>query len=34
VLPIAGIVLLGMAGAVVAVRRVTKVDPLTALGGN
>ncbi|MCW2131260.1 ABC transporter permease [Arthrobacter sp. VKM Ac-2550] len=34
VLPIVGIVLLGMAGAVVAVRRVTKVDPLTALGGN
>lgn len=33
-LPIAGIVLLGLAGAVVAVRSVTKVDPLLALGGN
>ncbi|EMY33775.1 ABC transporter permease [Arthrobacter crystallopoietes BAB-32] len=32
--PIAGIVLLGLAGAALAVRRVTKVDPLTALGGN
>ena len=33
-LPIAGIVVLGMAGAVLAVRRVTRVDPLTALGGS
>ncbi|WP_309074753.1 ABC transporter permease [Paenarthrobacter sp.] len=32
--PIAGIVLLGLAGAVLAVRNVTKVDPLLALGGN
>lgn len=32
--PIAGIVLLGLAGAVMAVRNVTKVDPLLALGGN
>jgi putative ABC transport system permease protein len=28
------LVLLGMAGAVVAVLRITRVDPLTALGGN
>ena len=34
VLPVAGIVLLGLAGAALAVRNVTKVDPLTALGGN
>jgi putative ABC transport system permease protein len=34
VLPVAGIVLLGLAGAALAVRSVTKVDPLTALGGN
>ncbi|MBO1268254.1 ABC transporter permease [Arthrobacter cavernae] len=33
-LPITGIVLLGLAGAVLAVRSVTKVDPLLALGGN
>jgi putative ABC transport system permease protein len=33
-LPIVGIVVLGMAGAVLAVRRVTRVDPLTALGGS
>ena len=33
-LPIAGIILLGLAGAVLAVRSVTKVDPLLALGGN
>ncbi|MFW0773481.1 ABC transporter permease [Paenarthrobacter nitroguajacolicus] len=32
--PIAGIILLGLAGAVLAVRSVTKVDPLLALGGN
>ena len=34
VLPVAGIVVLGLAGAALAVRTVTKVDPLTALGGN
>ncbi|MEV7648151.1 FtsX-like permease family protein [Arthrobacter sp. NPDC089319] len=33
-LPIAGMVVLGMAGAVLAVRRVTRVNPLTALGGS
>ncbi|WP_026556362.1 ABC transporter permease [Arthrobacter sp. 35W] len=33
-LPVAGIVLLGLAGAALAVRRVTKVDPLLALGGS
>ncbi|PRB43849.1 ABC transporter substrate-binding protein [Arthrobacter sp. MYb23] len=33
-LPIAGITLLGLGGAVLAVRSVTKVDPLLALGGN
>lgn len=32
-LPIAGMVALGMAGAVMAVRSITAVDPLTALGG-
>lgn len=32
--PIAGIVLLGLAGAILAVRNVTRVDPLLALGGN
>lgn len=34
VLPILGIIVLGLAGAALAVRNVTKVDPLTALGGN
>jgi putative ABC transport system permease protein len=34
VLPVAGVVVLGLAGAVLAVRGVTKVDPLLALGGN
>ena len=34
VLPVVGIVLLGLAGAALAVRSVTRVDPLTALGGN
>lgn len=34
VLPVAGIVLLGLAGSALAVRRVVKVDPLIALGGN
>ncbi|HEV7166742.1 MAG TPA: ABC transporter permease [Micrococcaceae bacterium] len=34
VLPILGIVALGLAGAAMAVRRVTKVDALIALGGN
>lgn len=33
-LPVAGIVLLGLAGAALAVGRVTKVDALIALGGN
>lgn len=33
-LPVAGIVALGLAGAALAVGRVTKVDPLIALGGN
>ena len=33
-LPVAGIVLLGLAGAVLAVRKVVSVDPLLALGGN
>ncbi|WP_275777097.1 ABC transporter permease [Paenarthrobacter sp. Y-19] len=33
-LPVAGIVVLGLAGAVLAVRKVTTVDPLLALGGN
>ncbi|QDG65297.1 ABC transporter permease [Pseudarthrobacter sp. NIBRBAC000502772] len=33
-LPVLGIVALGMAGAALAVRRVTAVDPLIALGGN
>lgn len=33
-LPVIGIVLLGLAGAALAVRGVTRVDPLTALGGN
>lgn len=33
-LPIAGIIVLGLLGAAVAVRRVTRVDPMLALGGN
>lgn len=33
-LPMLGIVVLGLAGATLAVRRVTKVDALIALGGN
>jgi len=33
-LPIAGIIILGLAGAVLAVKSVTRVDPLLALGGN
>ncbi len=33
-LPAAGIVVLGLAGAAVAVRSITRVDPLLALGGN
>lgn len=32
--PPAGIVLLGLAGSALAVRNVTKIDPLLALGGN
>nr|WP_217509474.1 ABC transporter permease [Pseudarthrobacter sp. C4D7] len=34
VVPVVGIVALGLAGAALAVRRVTKVDALLALGGN
>jgi putative ABC transport system permease protein len=34
VLPVLGIIALGLAGAALAVRRVTTVDPLIALGGN
>jgi len=33
-LPVLGIIALGLAGAALAVRRVTTVDPLIALGGN
>lgn len=33
VLPVAGMAALGMAGSVLAVGRITSVDPLTALGG-
>lgn len=33
-LPVLGIVALGLAGAALAVRQVTRVDPLIALGGN
>jgi putative ABC transport system permease protein len=33
-LPMAGIVVLGLAGAALAVRSITRVDPLLALGGN
>jgi putative ABC transport system permease protein len=33
-LPVAGIVVLGLAGAALAVRGITRVDPLLALGGN
>ncbi|WP_427135054.1 FtsX-like permease family protein [Pseudarthrobacter sp. S9] len=33
-LPVAGVVLLGLAGAALAVRSITRVDPLIALGGN
>lgn len=33
-IPVAGIVVLGLAGSALAVRRVTRVDPLIALGGN
>lgn len=32
--PLAGIVLLGLAGSALAVRGVTRIDPLLALGGN
>ncbi|WP_457946652.1 ABC transporter permease [Pseudarthrobacter sp. alpha12b] len=34
VVPVVGIIALGLAGAALAVRRVTKVDALLALGGN
>lgn len=33
-LPVGGIVILGLAGAALAVRSITRVDPLLALGGN
>ncbi|KRE81970.1 ABC transporter permease [Arthrobacter sp. Soil763] len=33
-LPVAGVIALGLAGAALAVRGVTRVDPLLALGGN
>jgi len=33
-LPVAGIVVLGLAGAALAVRSIIRVDPLLALGGN
>ncbi len=33
-IPVAGIVVLGLAGSVLAVRRATTIDPLLALGGN
>ncbi len=33
-IPVAGIVVLGLAGSALAVRRVIRVDPLIALGGN
>ena len=32
--PAAGVLVLGMLAAVVAVYRVTRIDPLVALGGN
>lgn len=34
VLPVLGIIVLGLLGSVLAVRRVTRIDPLLALGGN
>lgn len=34
VVPVVGVFLLGLAGSAIAVRRVTRVDPLLALGGN
>lgn len=33
VIPVLGVVILGLAGSVLAVRRVTRVDPMLALGG-
>ena len=33
-LPVAGVVVIGLIGSVIATRRVTRVDPLLALGGN
>jgi len=32
--PVAGVVVIGLIGSVIATRRVTRVDPLLALGGN
>ncbi|WP_246957423.1 ABC transporter permease [Brachybacterium sp. Marseille-Q7125] len=34
VLPVVGVLLIGLLGSIVATRRVTRVDPLLALGGN
>ena len=33
-LPVAGVLALGLIGSVLAVRRVSTVDPMIALGGN
>lgn len=33
-LPVAGVLVIGLLGSVLATRRVTRVDPLLALGGN
>ena len=33
-MPAAGVLVLGMLAAVIAVYRVTRIDPLVALGGN
>ena len=34
VLPLSGLVIVGLAGAALAIRSITKVNPLNALGGN
>ena len=34
ILPLTGLVTIGLAGAALAIRSITKVDPLSALGGN
>ena len=33
-LPVAGVLVIGLIGSVIATRRVTRIDPLLALGGN